>query len=166
MAEQVVYLEDIQTKAEASPEDEPPKASPDLGTQPKVTNPTNATTVKRQRTLMDMLGSTRESAQNAKKARVSTPSGPSVPDTKVALPTKTLGLQRLNAIPFSLSAYQESFSDEEKRLLRLECEAMGLTWYATRSCTACTAFILTTCSQAQTPQGRGKRLPTPVSSPS
>ncbi|KAF8968008.1 hypothetical protein BDZ97DRAFT_2073103 [Flammula alnicola] len=40
----------------------------------------------------------------------------------------TSGLQKLNAIPFSLSAYQESLSEEEKRLLQLECEVMGKVW--------------------------------------
>ncbi|KAJ3512880.1 hypothetical protein NLJ89_g3257 [Agrocybe chaxingu] len=35
---------------------------------------------------------------------------------------------KLNAIPFSLSAYQESLTDNEKRLLKLECEVMGKSW--------------------------------------
>ena len=35
---------------------------------------------------------------------------------------------KLNSIPFSLSAYQNSLSEGEKDLLRLECECIGLSW--------------------------------------
>lgn len=35
---------------------------------------------------------------------------------------------KLNSIPFSLSAYQQSLTDEQKDLLLLECETMGLSW--------------------------------------
>jgi uracil-DNA glycosylase len=38
------------------------------------------------------------------------------------------GLVKLNSIPFSMMAYQESLSDDEKRLLQLECEVMGKSW--------------------------------------
>ncbi|KAL6302469.1 uracil-DNA glycosylase [Sparassis latifolia] len=34
----------------------------------------------------------------------------------------------LNSIPFSLSAYQDTLSDEEKTLLSLECETLGKSW--------------------------------------
>lgn len=38
------------------------------------------------------------------------------------------GLVKLNSIPFSMTSYLESLSDEEKRLLQLECEVMGKSW--------------------------------------
>ncbi|KAF9048593.1 uracil-DNA glycosylase [Panaeolus papilionaceus] len=38
------------------------------------------------------------------------------------------GLPKLNAIPFSMGSYVDSLSDEEKSLLKLECEVMGKSW--------------------------------------
>ncbi|KAL1659922.1 uracil-DNA glycosylase-like protein [Schizophyllum commune] len=44
-------------------------------------------------------------------------------------PTKAAsGIQTLNSIPFSVSAFVESLSDEQKRLLKLEIECMNKTW--------------------------------------
>ncbi|KAF8742665.1 hypothetical protein AX14_002895 [Amanita brunnescens Koide BX004] len=40
----------------------------------------------------------------------------------------TPSLTKLNAIPFSLSAFQESLSEEEKQLLALECDTLGKSW--------------------------------------
>ncbi|TDL25619.1 uracil-DNA glycosylase [Rickenella mellea] len=40
----------------------------------------------------------------------------------------TSELQPLNSVPFSLSAFQESLSEEHRNLLRLECETMGKSW--------------------------------------
>lgn len=37
-------------------------------------------------------------------------------------------LPKLNSIPFSLTSFQQSLSDEEKELLQLECETLGLSW--------------------------------------
>ncbi|KAF8656815.1 hypothetical protein AX16_002364 [Volvariella volvacea WC 439] len=39
-----------------------------------------------------------------------------------------LELQPLNSIPFSLSSFQESLTEEQRRLLKLECEVMGRAW--------------------------------------
>jgi len=36
--------------------------------------------------------------------------------------------QALNSIPFSLSEYIDSLTDDQKRLLKLECETMGKSW--------------------------------------
>ena len=38
------------------------------------------------------------------------------------------GLVKLNSIPFSMTSYLQSLSEEEKRLLQLECEVMGKSW--------------------------------------
>lgn len=38
--------------------------------------------------------------------------------------------QRLNSIPFSLSQFQESLSEDERALLALECTYLGKSWYA------------------------------------
>jgi len=38
------------------------------------------------------------------------------------------GQQPLNSIPFSLSEYVASLTEDQKRLLKLECETMGKSW--------------------------------------
>jgi len=38
------------------------------------------------------------------------------------------GIQKLNAIPFSLATYLDSLTDIEKRLLNLEYEVIGKSW--------------------------------------
>lgn len=38
------------------------------------------------------------------------------------------GLQRLNFIPFSLSEFIESIPEDQRHLLKLECECMGKSW--------------------------------------
>ena len=47
--------------------------------------------------------------------------------TETPAPT-TYGLQPLDSIPFSLASFKESLTEEEKRLLDLECETMGKSW--------------------------------------
>ncbi|KAF9484336.1 uracil-DNA glycosylase [Pholiota conissans] len=70
---------------------------------------------KRQRTLADMfsgrLSKTNPRASSATKAFTIPP-----------------GLVKLNSIPFSLSAYLDSMSEPEKKLLKLECDVMGKVW--------------------------------------
>ncbi|EPQ52742.1 uracil-DNA glycosylase [Gloeophyllum trabeum ATCC 11539] len=38
------------------------------------------------------------------------------------------GLQLLNTIPFSMASYRAALSEEQTRLLELECETMGMSW--------------------------------------
>ncbi|KIP08062.1 hypothetical protein PHLGIDRAFT_29787 [Phlebiopsis gigantea 11061_1 CR5-6] len=67
-------------------------------------------------------------------------SGGSQPDAKRARRDKSGpsastaasgGPRTLNAIPFSLAEYVASLSDDEKRLLALECDTMGKSWLKT-----------------------------------
>ncbi|KAL0954642.1 hypothetical protein HGRIS_003595 [Hohenbuehelia grisea] len=96
----------------------------------------SAVTVKRQRTLMDMFPGTqgKSSEPSAKKLKLSS----SAPGVLSASKTsggstkssslKVAGLPKLNSIPFSLSAFHDSLTDEQKRLLKLEMDVMGKTW--------------------------------------
>jgi hypothetical protein len=43
------------------------------------------------------------------------------------------GLRPFNSIPFNMEVYQSSLSEEEKKLLTLECETMGRTWVSPRA---------------------------------
>ncbi|EJU02978.1 uracil-DNA glycosylase [Dacryopinax primogenitus] len=76
--------------------------------------------LKRQRSLMDMFGGT------AKRAKVDGAGAATVVHKRVI--SSSNGVNTLNSIPFSLSAYKASLSPEEKKYLSLECETMGLTW--------------------------------------
>ncbi|KAJ6577374.1 uracil-DNA glycosylase-like protein [Mycena capillaripes] len=50
--------------------------------------------------------------------------------TQHAAPMKrqTLGIQRLNSIPFSLSAFVDALPPDTRALLALECDTMGKSW--------------------------------------
>ena len=121
-----VFLEDIETKS--STRTSKPDAS-GSGTKPK--QQTSTTTLKRQRTLMDSFfappakkDGTAEPALKKPKLAANASSS-----SVTSSPTKTAsGVQTLNSIPFSVSAFIESLTDEQKRLLRLEIECMNKTW--------------------------------------
>ncbi|KAI0833280.1 uracil-DNA glycosylase-like protein [Trametes gibbosa] len=111
----VVFLEDLErpssapTKENAHQSASQPATTDAVGGERK----TQTGSTKRQRTLLDMMPSksSLSKAPVAKKARTTLSANPS-----------------LNSIPFSLSEFQNSLSDEEKSLLALECKTMGKSW--------------------------------------
>ncbi|KAI0925887.1 hypothetical protein AcV5_008497 [Taiwanofungus camphoratus] len=126
--ERVVYLEDLEGETKKDREDAKAalNASEDAATgatamskvEAKVTvnkvKQSGTTAMKRQRSLIDMFsGAPSKSGPTSKKIKVAGSSS---------------SLQSLNSIPFSLSSYQETLTDEEKKLLALECETMGKSW--------------------------------------
>ncbi|KAF8896217.1 uracil-DNA glycosylase [Infundibulicybe gibba] len=122
-----VYLEDI-----VSPPSAPitttktaPVAQASAGSSSATQSGTSG--VKRQRTLMDMVPTTKKEP-STKKLKL-TASG-SAPAASSGSATFGFGLQKLNSIPFSLSSFQDSLTEEQKDLLRLECEVMGKSWWA------------------------------------
>jgi uracil-DNA glycosylase len=126
--EGTVYLEDIET-----PRGAPTKEDTD-GSTPSKPVAVASTQVKRQRTLLDMFsgpqGKTSEPSAKKMKLSASFSSSSSNKNTRV-IPVngvKATGAQKLNSIPFSLSSFQDSLTEEEKRLLMLECEVMGKSW--------------------------------------
>jgi len=137
--EDFVYFEDVQgttaptsTTTEGSEEvaDSPVPAK----TQQK-SPPANkpAGGLKRQRTLMEMVatGSKSTTGQAPKKVKLEHSDSPSSGEKTPAsssLKQALVGKQSLNSIPFSMSAYLESLTEEEKKLLQLECETMGKSW--------------------------------------
>jgi len=82
-----------------------------VGVESDTASQTTKTSVKRQRTLMDMFG---PSDVSTKKPKLAQSAGSSS--------------QALNSIPFSMSAFQDSLTEEGKNLLSLECETMGKSW--------------------------------------
>lgn len=84
---------------------------------------------KRQRTLMDMFPS--KSVESG--AGGSQPAAKKLRLDKAGSSSSlmvTSGTPRtLNSIPFSPSEFVASLSEDEKRLLALECESMGKSWY-------------------------------------
>lgn len=143
--EEVVYLEDLvagtaptskpSDNTDANPSSQASASSTGSNTtaargaengKPAATN-----ALKRQRTLVDMF-SAAPATQSSKKLKLEK-SGGSAGSIKASVTTSSLsavvsGSQPLNSIPFSLSAYQESLSEEERQLLGLECESMGKSW--------------------------------------
>ncbi|CDO75787.1 hypothetical protein BN946_scf184934.g2 [Trametes cinnabarina] len=124
----VVYLEDLDNPvgaAAASKENVAKESATQSDMAPAVKKAqydasekkTQTGGTKRQRTLMDMMSSSSAAtkAPIAKKARTT------------AMP-KITSMPSLNSIPFSLSEFQSSLSDEEKQLLALECQTMGKSW--------------------------------------
>ena len=116
----LVYLEDV----ESSSKNASKASSTVTATNASPRTFFSATTgVKRQRTLMDMLSGSQEK-RNEEPV-------PAAKKLKLAV-QGTASLTKLNAIPFSLSTYQESLSEEEKKLLALECDTLGKSWYESR----------------------------------
>ena len=127
-----VYLEDVESSRKVSV-NEQNEDKEDNVEDAKPLASTTTTQVKRQRTLVDMFsGSQGSSAEpSAKKIKLAGSASLSSKETttKATTSIKVAGMQKLNSIPFSLSAYQESLSDEERKFLQLECEVMGGSWY-------------------------------------
>lgn len=124
----VVYLEDLEKPAAAIKEnvavtaDETDDETTVVQTETRaaaIADPKSASrktqtgATKRQRSLLDMM-----------------PSAPSSSPTSRSTTTKIAktDLPTLNSIPLSMSDFQNSLSDEAKRLLTLECESMGKSW--------------------------------------
>lgn len=126
--QRVVYLEDVETAvlstSNVEKDSESPSSASRDGTVKAPVTTTQATgTLKRQRTLMDMLSGPQDS-KSAKPAAKKLKLGASSESSKIAV----AGVQRLNAIPFSLSQYIESIPEEHRHLLKLETECMGKSW--------------------------------------
>lgn len=87
-------------------------------------------TGKRQRTLMEMVGdSAKPKEPDSKKAKLGrTSSLASASGDQGPAKAPTLGLQPLNSIPFSMQAFKDSLTEEQKGFLTLECECMGKSW--------------------------------------
>ena len=146
----LIYLEDLEQPSSqataASTNEEKPSvvaASSDHGedAKTKVTPSTasNTSNGKRQRTLVDMFGSTssKGSETPSKRPKVATgaasnsrdkPSAASATGAQLLAGGSSSGQQALNSIPFSLSEYTTSLTEDQKRLLNLECETMGKSW--------------------------------------
>ncbi|KZT73084.1 uracil-DNA glycosylase [Daedalea quercina L-15889] len=131
--ERAVYLEDIEgpTEKKEAPQTVRQDTSVAGATASKsqvektaVVNEQKAsatTTVKRQRTLVDMFPG--GNAPATKKIKVA------ATHTRATSTASALTSQpSLNSIAFSLSEFQAAMSDEERKLLALECETLGKSW--------------------------------------
>ncbi|KAG5651739.1 hypothetical protein H0H81_007592 [Sphagnurus paluster] len=123
---ETVYLEDIEP-TRTKLDDAPPSSPAGPSSQPGETK----RAVKRQRTLFDMMPSSQGSQGKASSGE------PAAKKVKLTASGGSMGslsggsktwVQKLNAIPFSLASYQETLTEDQKGLLRLECEVMGKSW--------------------------------------
>ncbi|KXN91672.1 Uracil-DNA glycosylase [Leucoagaricus sp. SymC.cos] len=127
-----VFLEDIDSNYKARrPEDDEQNASQSSQSVPGSSQEQKKPSNKRQRTIEDMFFGGKKATGSSKKAKVLAEGGTNSASgsQKIVAPAlKMSGVQKLNAIPFSLSEFVSSLNEEEKRLLHLECEAMGKSW--------------------------------------
>lgn len=131
--EKAVYLEDIEVRK--PDEKDKIKNGENASATVAVTKEKSSTAVtgKRQRTLMEMSGKAKMKVLPAvKKQKIegNNSSSGALEGAPSSSPPKTLtfGLQPLNSIPFSMQAFKDSLSDDQKGLLLLECETMGKSW--------------------------------------
>ncbi|TFK49897.1 uracil-DNA glycosylase [Heliocybe sulcata] len=128
----IVYLEDLESpRAAATVDGTAVKAAVTVTAKDIDAAPTKAAPVKRQRTLMDMFDTS--AASKKPKLTASGSSSSLVADSSVKVTAKAAvvkvgGLQTLNSIPFSKASYVQTFSEEQRKLLKLECDAMGMSW--------------------------------------
>ena len=136
-----VYMEDLESpssQATVTSKDEklPIVASSDPdrdeSAKSKPAPSTNSTNGKRQRTLFDMLGSAPKQGSDASSSKKPKLAASSLGNDKLSSGAqssgRSSGQQSLNSIPFSLSEYVESLTEDQKRLLKLERETMGKSW--------------------------------------
>ncbi|KAG6862006.1 hypothetical protein C0995_008193 [Termitomyces sp. Mi166 len=135
-----VYLEDVEANdtrsAEPTQEDGPPSSpAPSISSLAKSANTSQSSGGnKRQRTLEDMFtGSQGKSSSTNESSGKKLKLAPSGSFTSSSSSSKSngsmiFGIQKLNSIPFSMSEYVETLTDDQKRLLRLEREVMGKSW--------------------------------------
>jgi uracil-DNA glycosylase len=138
----IVYMEDLESpssQATVASKDEklPIVASSDPdhneSAKPKPAPSTSTTNGKRQRTLFDMLGSAPRQGSGASSSKKPKLTASSLGNDKLSSSGaqssgRSSDQQSLNSIPFSLSEYVESLTEDQKRLLKLECETMGKSW--------------------------------------
>ncbi|KAK0468599.1 uracil-DNA glycosylase-like protein [Armillaria novae-zelandiae] len=92
-----------------------------------------STSMKRQQTVMDMLTGPQgknafDPSANKLKPSPASSTRLDASSSSGTIVTKGFGVERLDCIPFSMSGFQESMTDEQRDLLRLECESMGKSW--------------------------------------
>ncbi|KAJ7242778.1 uracil-DNA glycosylase-like protein [Mycena haematopus] len=122
-----VYLEDVPVTTGSKKA----VASEDKKPAPLAVSDTNKG--KRQRTLFDMhfdAGAPKRQKLAPRFTAGATTTHTSSPPTNstAVIKRRALGTQRLNSIPFSLSAFVESLPTDARALLALECDTMGKSW--------------------------------------
>jgi hypothetical protein len=88
---------------------------------------TSTTTGKRQRNIMDMFP--KKDGPVVKKTRLASGTAATTDGAGSSTGARAVNTgTTLNSIPFSKSEYEGSLDEEESRLLKLECDTMGLSW--------------------------------------
>ncbi|KAJ3990150.1 uracil-DNA glycosylase-like protein [Lentinula detonsa] len=128
-AEEVVYFEDIESSSRsnaASRVDSAVVTKTEGASSQANASKTTVTGVKRQLTLADMFST--PSTQPSSKRLKASASSSSLNSSPSRSNATVFGIQKLNSIPFSMKAFQESLDEEQTRLLRLECDVLGKSW--------------------------------------
>ncbi|THV02844.1 uracil-DNA glycosylase [Dendrothele bispora CBS 962.96] len=127
----IVYLEDLEPPSSSQRSEASSVASTaSVSKNASAKKDASKTSVKRQLTLLDSfaISQSTSSEPSAKKLKLSS-SDTMLSASSSAVSSKgPIGLQKLNSIPFSLKAFQESLTEEQRNLLQLECQTMGKSW--------------------------------------
>ncbi|KAL9714208.1 uracil DNA glycosylase [Leucoagaricus gongylophorus] len=126
-AETTVFLEDIDTNYNVG-KTEGDEQSASQSSQPGYSQEQKKSSNKRQRTIEDMFFGPKKATGIPKKAKLSDSNDVSTSMKIAVAAPKSSGLQKLNAIPFSLSEFRNSLNEEQQRLLQLEYESLGRSW--------------------------------------
>lgn len=126
-AETTVFLEDIDTNYNVG-KTEGDEQSASQSSQPGYSQEQKKSSNKRQRTIEDMFFGPKKATGIPKKAKLSDSNDVSTSMKIAVAAPKPSGLQKLNAIPFSLSEFRNSLNEEQQRLLQLEYESLGRSW--------------------------------------
>ncbi|KAK7454469.1 uracil DNA glycosylase [Stygiomarasmius scandens] len=121
--QEIVYLEDLEGPSSSQRSDGSAASAISVSQDASKKNASKTVSAKRQITLLDMFAGN-SSESSAKKQKLSLSNELTSSSGSKAL----IGLQKLNSIPFSLKAFQDSLNEEQKNLLRLECQAMNRSW--------------------------------------
>ena len=131
------YMEDLESPSSQT------KTTDDATTASIITTATVVTAKeppakKRQLNLTDMFSVTpgTKRQRTTSTGSASSAAGTSIPSGP---PRLINGLRHFNSIPFNVEAYRSSLSEEEKKLLTLECETMGPSWVSPRTPTVVVA---------------------------
>jgi len=132
LLEEAEYMEDLESPSfQTQPADDPTSVTTSVVTTATVAVAVaKETAKKRQLNLTDMFSVTpgtkrQRTTSTGTASSASSPGGTSVPSGP---PRLINGLRPFNSIPLNMDTYQSSLSEEEKKLLKLECETMGRTW--------------------------------------
>lgn len=117
-SKELVYLEDVEPARKTAVRAELSSTTVEIAT-PSDKKP-QGTTIKRQISIADMFSKAPSDGSSSKRQRV---------DHGASVSFRRSGVLPLNAVPLNLDVFRASLSEETRKLLALEMETMGKSWF-------------------------------------